>query len=731
MKYKIAICFLFFISIIKAQKNEQKDSLYLNKEFIYTLDSVIASFPALPYFNLSTEIINKQKIAEKLNAVDIPLLLNQNIGVVSSSNAGNGVGYSDIRIRNIDASRIQVSINGIPFNDAESAQAYWVDIPALANAAKSITIQRGLNNTSLNNFNLGAGIDINTNVIQMKPNVEANFSIGSYKTYAKSIAASSGLLNNNFFAEIRLSQIKSDGYIDRAASDLKSYFISLCYKKNNHEFWFNTFGGNEKTYQAWNGVPFDSLKTNRTFNVFNYENQTDNYYQKHYQLHYLWNDNKKLSLQSSMFIINGTGYYEEFKENEALNSYGLTASIIGNDTFYNSNIIRRKWLENAQLGINTRLKYNINSSFTLYTGAAFSSYFGKHFDEIIWMQYVGNMPQKITYNKDYANKNDVNYYLRLSYNMNNKWIKNIFIENQIRKIIYDFNAKDTSFITLAHKYSPIFVNPKIGISFKKFNYLQSYLFAGISHKEPNRDDFINSTYISRPKHETLYNIEYGLNYKRRNGFEFTTNLYYMYYVNQLTLNGKINDVGEYTRTNIPKSYRLGWENAILYERKNLQISANLTFSLNKSIKYTEFIDDYDSGVQIEKNISNADLAYAPKIIFNNETKYQLLKNKLKHNIYFGMINKYVSKQNIDNYSSDKYILHAYFITDFYVLYAFNLNKKHNISFKLSINNAFNTSYETFAWVYKYKLDNEIKNENGYFPQAKRNIMFSAYLKLNN
>jgi len=736
MKKRIYIIIILLAARAFAQQNitteALKDSAAYKSGAIQELQ-YITIMPAVPKLNeISTGIITKQQIFEKINAVDIPTLLNSNVGVISNSNAGNGVGYSDIRIRNIDGSRINISINGVPFNDAESSQAYWVNIPALANSAKSIYIQRGLSNSTLSNYSLGAGIDILTNKIQEKPSAELNISLGSFHTFSKSISANTGLLNNHFYAEMRLSQINSDGYIDRASSDLNSYFLGLNYIYKNHAIWFNHFAGKEKTYQAWNGVPYDSLKTNRTYNVFDYENQTDNYRQSHYQLHYSYKKNTKLAFNSSLYFTNGKGYYEEFKKAQSFTDYGLQASVIGNDTFTNTDLIRRKWLENNLLGINARLKYALNTQIIFHFGMNYNSYFGKHFDEIIWMQYAGNYPQKIKYENDVANKNDWNSYFRVSYLFKNSWIDHVFIENNFRKIFYNFNGKDVQGDLIQQNYSPIFYNPKIGAELGKTSRTKFYLFAGINQKEPNRDDFINSTFSSRPKHEKLYNLELGARRKQNEHLIVNSNLYYMYFINQLTLNGKINDVGEYTRVNIPRSYRAGWETDVQYERKKLQIFSNLTLSINKSIEYTEFIDDFDSGEQIVKTVKNADLAYSPNVIFNNEIKYQLLNEKSNHQLYFGLISKYVSRQNIDNYSKEKYIIDAYFTNDFYISYKLNWNKKRTIFLKLSVNNIFNEEYETFAWMYKYKWNNEIQNDvNGFFPQAKRNVMFSANVLLNN
>lgn len=725
MKTKLIVNVVFFLQLNYLYSQTDSSSAYNN---VSNLNEVIIVTEPI---KISQQTISEKQLEDKIQAHDIPFLLDKTVGAVSNSDAGNGVGYSGLRIRGVDESRIQININGIPFNDAESSQAYFVNIPALANSAKYISIQRGATTSSLQNLGLGASVNISTNKVNSTPEVEWMNSYGSYNAHSESISAQSGIINDRYYGEIRLSQIQSNGYIDRASVDLKSYFIALHADFHKHKIWFNTFSGKERTYQAWNGVPSDSLRVgNRTYNEFTYQNQTDNYWQTHYQLHHNWFINSNATSNTSVFFTQGKGYYEEYKSDETLNQYGFPYSIIGADTFYNSNLIRQKWLDNDFYGLQNITNIKLNNTIETAIGFGLSEYKGKHFSDIIWMQYPLSTENKIRYENDTAVKREMNAQLRLAYNplFKNRTKNTLFAEVQFRRFSYQFTGVDIDGNSLRQRVSKQFINPKIGFetSAQKFSY---YAFLGLIHKEPNRDDFKNSTIISRPKAEKLFNIEVGMRKSFLNKGDWYSNVYGMYYVNQLALNGKINDVGEFSRINIPNSYRIGWENSLRYTIQKWSFNSNISLSINKSPKYEAYTDNWDTGIQEQKTYRNATLAFSPSIVLNNEIQYVLFKKNAFTQFEIVMNNKYVSKQNIDNYSTSDNILPAYFTTDIAIQIRTRFLRFKHVFFKAAMNNIFSEKYETKAWIYSFIYNNELQKYDGYFPQMPRNFMLSCVVKI--
>ncbi len=533
-----------------------------------------------------------------------------------------------------------MTLNGLPYNDAESQAIYFVDLPDFASSTSSIQIQRGVGTSSNGAGAFGASMNFSTNAFTPTPYAEFNNSFGSYNSWKNTLKAGSGLMGGHFTVDMRLSRISSNGFIDRATSDLKSAYFSAAYISNKTSIRFNIITGSEKTYQAWNGVPeaklygdsaqlqqeylnntgyagalyntpadsvnlFNSSK--RRYNYFTYANQTDNYQQNHYQLFFNQEISEKLSANLAAFLTRGKGYYEEYINDASYSDYGISNPVIGDSTLSSTNLIRQRWLSNYFYGGIYSLQY-INKKTLLTLGGGWTEYDGGHYGNVIWTAQGGVPPDYEYYNVP-AKKTDFNLYTKWQQQLG-KWF-NSFIDLQYRQVNYRIDGFDNNpAIFLNNHYN--FFNPKAGISYTE-GPLQAYFsFARATH-EPNRDDF-ETGMNEQPKPETVNDFELGLN-KKTPDYNWGITGYYMLYKNQLVLTGKINDVGEYTRTNTPRSWRLGMElQGAVKPAKWIQASGNLTISENKISNYTSYVDDYDNGGQKSTTYSKTDMALSPGFI---------------------------------------------------------------------------------------------------------------------
>src|SRR6188474_2150204 len=526
-----------------------------------------------------TNLTKKQ--IEKVNlGQDLPFILNQTPSVVVNSDAGNGVGYTGIRIRGSDASRINVTLNGVPFNDAESQGTFFVDLPDFSSSVGSIQVQRGVGTSSNGAGAFGASINISTNEVNLKPYAEFNNSYGSFNTWKNTIKAGSGIVGDHFTMDLRLSKISSDGYIDRASSDLRSFYFSTAYIGKKNSLRFNMFSGKEKTYQAWYGKSEADLKTNRTINYAGmerpgepYDNETDNYKQDHYQLFYNQELTNRLKFNIGLFYIKGKGYYEQYKADQAYADYGLPQPVYGTDTITNTDLVRQLWLDNDFYGSIFSLQYKGNiSQFT--HGGGWNRYEGNHYGDVVWAEKGLALPAR-WYDLD-ADKNDFSIYFKQQTKIGSLF--SIFYDLQYRTVKYNiYGFRDNPGLTIKNKYN--FFNPKAGLSFQK-NEWSGYLSYSRGQKEPNRDDF-EAGLNQQPKPEKLNDLELGFE-KKTTKYNIGIVGYYMHYKDQLVLTGEINDVGAYTRTNIPKSYRAGVEIVAAAEIAPwLTAAGNVSVSKNK------------------------------------------------------------------------------------------------------------------------------------------------------
>jgi iron complex outermembrane receptor protein len=653
--------------------------------------------------NITSDDIEKQN-----HGVDLPILLDQATSVVTTSDAGGGVGYTGIRIRGSDATRVNVTINGIPLNDAESQGSYWVDLPDISSSTGSIQIQRGVGSSTSGSGAFGASINLNTlSSDGVKPFGEISNSYGSFNTIKNTVRFGTGLLKNKWTFEGRLSQLQSEGYIDRASSDLKSYYLSGGYVGEKTMLKVVMFSGHEKTYQAWYGVPvryLDSSDTGlRTHNPYTYENEVDNYDQTHYQLHFVQRMGKYSKFNMSLHYTRGLGYYEQFRTGDALSTYGLeNVFTSAGDTITNTDLIRRRWLDNHFYG--TVFSYNYKKkALNLTIGGGANQYIGGHYGEVVWAQYASNGQIRHRYYDDEATKNDVNLYAKFDYKIGNKL--NLLVDLQQRMIQYDFLGFDNELNRAGQSVSASFFNPKAGVNYKLKEKHSLYGFFGVGNKEPNRDDYTNSTPDSRPSHESMTDIEMGYKLKYKKAYA-NINIYSMDYTNQLILTGAINDVGAAVRTNVASSYRRGIEiSGGISLLKNLEWKLNTTFSDNKIASFTEFIDDWDTWGQVETNYEDTDIAFSPSLIASNQLIFKPVNSDKYGNIELALVTKYVGDQYIDNTSNSDRMLAAYVVNDIRLQYSVKTKLFKEIVWSAWVRNFTNTQYVSNAWIYKFKSAN--------------------------
>ena len=705
--------FLLFSSCLSTAIFAQTDTISLTPVEVKAIRaSATAPFTKT---NLKKEDIVGQNLGQ-----DLPFLLNQTPSVVVNSDAGTGIGYTGIRIRGTDATRINVTLNGVPFNDAESNGTFFVNLPDFLSSVNSIQVQRGVGTSSNGPGAFGATINLSTNEVIKQRSLEINNGYGSFHTRKHTVLFNSGLFGKYFLADARISSIASNGYIDRASSNLKAYYVSTAFLKEKTSLRLTTFSGKERTYQAWNGVSEEMLKTNRTYNSAGtekpgspYENEVDNYRQSHYQLFFNQQIATGINLNTGLFLVRGKGFYEQYKAERRYSSY----SQIPPPGFSKTDLVRQLWLDNYYYGNIFSLQYDRGSS-SGTLGGAITRYTGDHFGKVIWMEHGLPDPDKKWYDTP-AEKNDANVYLKWQEKLTANW--QLYGDLQWRGVAYKINGfRDNPTLQIDNRYQ--FFNPKFGISYLKngWNLYHSY---GIANKEPNRDDFEAGT-TEQPRPERLYNLETGMEKKAAN-YNLGINLYYMLYKDQLVLTGKINDVGAYTRTNIKDSYRAGIElqgGAKPY--KWLHAYGNIALSRNRVQNFSEFIDDYDNGGQKQNLYKEADIAFSPEVVGSATFSFIPFKNTS-----ISWIGKYVGDQYLDNTQQESRKLDAFFTQDVRANFSFERKGLKQVMIIGQVNNLLNTLYEPNGYTFSYYANNQLATENYYFPMAGINWMLGINIKL--
>ena len=727
-KIQILLILNFFALNIIAQES---DSITFKKNLDEVSVNALRANEKTPiaFTNISKSEIKKSNLGQ-----DLTYLISLTPSVVTTSDAGAGIGYTGLRVRGTDPSRINVTINGIPINDSESQGVWWVNMPDFASSLDNIQIQRGVGTSTNGAAAFGASINLKTMGLNQKAYTITNNSVGSFNTLKNNIEFGSGLLNNKFTFDGRLSKISSDGYIDRASSDLKSLYLQGAYFGKKSVLKAIVFSGQERTYQAWNGVPQRYLDTNRTFNSYTYENEVDNYNQTHYQLHYNEQLNSKTNIHLATHYTHGEGYYENEKLNQDLADYGLSNVSIGNDTISSTDLVRRKWLNNDFGGITYSINHK-NDFINLVIGGANNVYSGQHYGNVIWAQYMSNGLFNHEYYKNIATKYDNNLFIKSNFQASEK--TSLFLDLQYRNIEYEFNGSDIEGNSRTQEVSLEFFNPKFGLSHKMNEEQLFYGSFAVANKEPNRSDYVESSPNSRPLHETLYDTEIGFKYSTSD-FRFNANAYIMNYDNQLIKTGEINDVGYFTSENVKSSFRRGieLEGSVLLSKK-LAWAANMTLSENKIDTFIEYIDSWDTGGQEEVIYTNTDLAFSPSIIWASQLTYNF-----EDNLSLDFITKYVGEQFIDNSSSNDRKLDDYLVNNLRVTYDLKSKIFNYARISLQINNLFDEEYVSNAWIYRFVSDGYDPSEDdhyvtqgsdggynmaGYFPEATRNYLIGLTL----
>lgn len=733
--YIVKISFIGYKTLHKTiELNSDKTLEFALEPTVYMSDEIIvrASRDKVNSNNSKTEV-TQADLKSVNTGQDLPYLLSMSPSMVITSDAGSGIGYTGMRIRGSDLSRINVTLNGVPVNDGESQGVFFVDLPDLASSIDNIQIQRGVGTSTNGAAAFGASINIKTDEFSADPYAELNSAVGSFNTLKSSLKFGSGLIGGKWNFNGRVSTITSDGYIDRASSDLKSAYLSGSYYGDKDILKAVVIIGKEKTYQAWYGIPKDSLETNRTYNpageilddngniIGYYNNQTDNYWQNYYQLHYARELNSKLTLSASGFYTRGYGYYENYKNAESYSNYGMNDTIIGNDTIRISDMITQKWLDNNFYGFNLSLIYN-KFPFKLTTGGGWNQYDGDHYGKVIWSQIA----RKGDYNRNwYFNnglKTEANVFAKIEYIYAGKLT--VFEELQFRKINYKIKGNHDDLRDLSQEHDFNFLNPKFGLSYKINGNNTAFASMAVTHREPNRSVYRDSDPGVEVKAEKLTDIEVGYVFATTK-FSVGANFYYMIYKDQLVLTGKINNVGAPIMQNVDNSFRRGIEIEAGWKITDfLNWNFNTTLSSNKIKDFEAFVDDYDTWpVQRVETYSISDISFSPSIITNNEFEISPFKNFI-----ISLTSSYVGKQFIDNTSNDKRSIDPYFINNIRINYGIETNIIKRIDFLLTLNNVFNEKYSSNAWVYSYYSGDNEYDMFGYYPQAGFNFMFGINLK---
>lgn len=659
---------------------------------------------------VAKEIIHVQKDLDSRNlGQDLPILLKNQTSIISTSDAGNGVGYTGFRIRGVAGRGINVMMNGVPFNDSESQGTFFVNVPDLTSSASQIVIQRGVGTSNNGVSAFGASINVISKEPEDKFYFKTDDSYGSFNTYKYSAEVGSGKFWKNRLSVMgRYTGIHSDGYIDRAFSDLNSYNLTALFEEGKTKIRLMAFGGKEKTYQAWNGIDRKTWETNPKYNVSGaiydanwenivgfYDNETDNYRQNHYQL--LWEQgiNERWNLETTLHYTKGRGYYENYKQGDPYARYNLPDF---NGEEY-SDFIRKKWLNNDFYGIVSNL-YGKFENLDVNFGVVGNQYYGRHYGNVTDV-FVPQI-QGHEYYRNRSVKNEVAGFAKALIKVNDF---EFFGDLQLRNIDYDTKILmegDGEGANLNKNW--LFFNPKAGVNYKLGNGKVFFSYAH-AQREPNRDDLIANNDV---KSEKLHDFEAGLE-KQFGKVAFTANLYYMYYLNQLVLNGQISNIGEFIRTNSGKSYRRGIEvGALAKLSKEWEVSGNVSLSQNRNL---DFRIENEAGIN---ELGNTEISFSPNVIANLSLKFNPTKN-----FQFSLMNQYVGKQYLDNTETQDLQLKDYFLTDFNAQYQFKI-AKNDVALKLLVNNVFNQKYVNNGYVY---------NGPVYFSQAGTNFMFGISWKI--
>ncbi len=752
MEYDLLIFKEGFKPLFSSFARVPKEIVFYLKPLVYDGEEVMVTATRSGLLNSATyTTLTKKEISLRNFGQDLPILLQNTPSAVSTSDAGAGIGYSGLRIRGIDPSRINVTINGVPLNDAESQGVFWVNMPDFASGVDNIQIQRGVGSSTNGAGAFGASLSLKTDKFSETAYALLSGSYGSFNTHRQSIKLGTGRLANNWYAEGRMSWIRSDGYIDRATSDLHAWNFSMARKTAKSHFQVLAFSGKERTYQAWNGVPMAKYKNDTTavdslikylyydstkavqlrnshpnqYNYYTYSNETDNYRQSHVQVIYNRSIRKNASLNLVLHGTLGKGYFENFEKKSDLSLYTDTPYNFYGQNFYHANLINQRWLDNNFSGmVFSYTQKGVNTDHVV--GGAANVYRGKHFGEVIWHEFMDLGQDPLRYYDNKSKKTDANIFWKVQYRFSR--LLSAYSDLQLRHVNYSWFGPDISsgiVPSVGEKQQQtrfLFFNPKAGIQYQAASNRFLYLTYGRAVHEPIRDDFVNSSLISRPLPEILNNVEAG--FKSSHGdYRFSISGFYMGYKNQLALSGKVNDVGGYSRINIPKSYRAGIELELNVDIATwINLDVNMTLSQNKIETFVEHLSDFNTWEQTPLIWKNTDIAFSPNRIVGAQFLVKVSKNM---NIVF--LTKSVGRQYLDNTQNLSRSLDPYLINDLVI--NLNLPIKENKKWQCSLllNNIGNQKYASNGYTYSGIIDKKRNDFVFVYPQAGFNYLLRVEL----
>ncbi|MEM6648285.1 MAG: TonB-dependent receptor, partial [Bacteroidota bacterium] len=642
-----------------------------------------------------------------------------------------------LSIRGTDITRINVTINGIPLNDSESQGVFWVNMPDFASSLDNVQIQRGVGTSTNGGAAFGATINLLTDSNRPEAYAEADFGYGAFNTQKYTLQFGSGLLDGRWALDGRLSRILSDGYVDRARSNLQSYFIQGGYYGDQTTLQFIHFNGAEETYQSWFGTPEAALtgdveakeayadteglneaqrqnllSSDRRYNHYLYENEVDNYRQSHYQLHLTHAFQPRLTASASLHYTGGQGFFEQFRDDDDFEDYGLPNLTLGNETVESTDLIRRRWLDNSFYGFVSSLIYT-GPDWSLTAGAAYNDYTNDHFGEIIWAQFANGTDIRDRYYDNVGDKTDGNVFAKLNYDISARL--NVFADAQVRNVTYATNGIDSDLRAIAIDEDYTFFNPKVGLNAQLTPNDRAYALVAVANREPTRTDFLDAALVA-PEPERLVDYELGFERRTRN-YLVAANLYYMDYTDQLVPTGELNDVGSSVKVNVPSSFRRGIElQAGVRPTPKLEVQANYTLSQNKIEDFTSVVYDYTSGFDIvEDTFDDTDIALSPSHIAGGSVTVQAAKG-----LEVQLLGKYVGEQFLDNTSNPDRAIDAFFVSDLRIGFTVPNTPARRTQITLLVNNLFDAEYSARGYTYRYIVGDEI-TRNHFYPQAGINI----------
>ncbi|MDE6197168.1 MAG: TonB-dependent receptor [Muribaculaceae bacterium] len=691
--------------------------------------------------------INRKQIEKVNTGRDVPFLLSMAPSVVFTSDAGAGVGYSSMSVRGTDATRINVTINGVPVNDAESHRVYWVNMPDLASSLRDIQIQRGAGTSTNGAGAFGASVNMLTSAPSTDPYATVSASYGSYNTHKETITAGTGLLGDHWTAEARISNIGSDGYIDRATSNLWSYLGQVAYQNGGTTLRLIAFGGKEETYMAWDYASKEEMeKYGRRYNPCGkytdsdgktafYPDQKDNYIQHNAQLHFGQAIGDRWRLNAALHYTSGRGYYRQYKTDRTLSEYGLAPFFDAEGTkVKKSDLIRLKHDNNDFGGGSLAANYSYGR-LDITLGAAANNYSADHFGQVEWVRnYIGALDPQQQYYDNTSNKFDFNTFARANVDIDRHF--SAFADMQYRHINYrldgsndnyDYAADGMQDMNYRERYN--FFNPKAGVSYYDGRHSRAFASWSVAHKEPTRSNFTDGDPAHKPTAERLFDYELGYTFSHRI-FSVGVNLYYMDYKDQLVLTGQLSDTGNPLSVNVPHSYRTGIElQGALKPCRWFDWQLNATLSRNRIKDFTEYIYEDGWTNPISRYVGSTPIAFSPSFILNNAFNFSVA------GFDASLQSHYVSKQYMTNAHCEEDVLDAYFVTDLFAGYTFrNFIGLKELRVGINVNNLFNEKYESNGYAgagyYTDKAGEKvIYRYAGYAAQAPTNVLATITLKL--